>query len=117
MKFLQILILTLAFSTSGCAFFTVPEEAKTNATNNAQLCDNFLTLMNAGISTREQEQNFIRSCRRAWHAQNFALNNEPLPPDVEAWEAKKKMGLSTEETGSRLIINPSATDSTGTPPR
>jgi len=72
---------------------TIPDQAFNQAEDNAALCDNFVNLMNAGVTTREQDQNFIRANRRAWHAQNFALNNELLPPDVEAWEARRRLGL------------------------
>jgi hypothetical protein len=85
---------------SGCKALTIPDEAFTQAKDNAALCDNFVDLMNAGVTTREQEQNFIRANRRAWHAQNFALNNEVLPPDVEAWEARRRLGLDSSPTNS-----------------
>jgi len=88
-------VLAIILLFSGCKALTIPDEAFTQAKNNAGLCDNFVELMNAGVTTREQEQNFIRANRRAWHAQNFALNNELLPPDVEAWEARKRLGLET----------------------
>jgi hypothetical protein len=83
---------------SGCKAFSIPDEAFTQAKDNAALCDNFVNLMDAGVTNREQEQNFIRANRRAWHAQNFALNNELLPPDVEAWAASKKLGLDNAPT-------------------
>lgn len=78
---------------SGCKALSIPDEAFAQAKDNAILCDNFVELMNAGVTTREQEQNFIRANRRAWHAQNYAINSEPLPPDVETWEARKRLGL------------------------
>lgn len=79
-----ILILWLSFSCSGCALLCgVPPEAKTTASENAQLSDGFVTIMDAGGTTRVQEQKFIRANRRAWHAQNFALNDTPLPHDME----------------------------------
>jgi len=95
---MRIWAFILVFLLSGCRALTIPDQAFTQAKDNAALCDNFVDLMNAGVTTREQEQNFIRANRRAWHAQNFALNNELLPPDVEAWEARKRLGLETTST-------------------
>lgn len=97
--------LLLILLLSGCRALTIPDEAFTQAKDNAGLCNNFVDLMNAGVTTREQEQSFIRANRRAWHAQNFALNNELLPPDVEAWEARKRLGLDTS-SGSTTIPAP-----------
>lgn len=88
-------LLAVLLLMSGCRALTIPDQAFTQATDNATLCDNFVELMNAGVTTREQEQNFIRANRRAWHAQNFALNDESLPPDVEAWEARKRLELDS----------------------
>ena len=107
---MRSLALVLIILLSGCKAPTIPDQAFTQAKDNAQLCDNFNDLMNAGVTTREQEQAFIRANRRAWHAQNFALNNEPLPADVEAWETRKRLGLEggpqptpAPPTDSRLI--------------
>ena len=91
-------ILLLAISSAGCRALTIPDQAFTQAKDNAGLCDNFVDLMNAGVTSREQEQNFIRANRRAWHAQNFALNNELLPPDVEAWEARRRLGIDNSSS-------------------
>jgi hypothetical protein len=91
--FSLVILCFLSTTTVGCRALTIPDEAFTQAKDNAGLCDNFVDLMNAGVTTRDQEQNFIRANRRAWHAQNFALNSEVLPPDVEAWEARKRLGL------------------------
>lgn len=66
---------------SGCS--SVPPEALSQANENSLISDAFTLLMEQGKTTREQEQNFIKSNRRAWHAQNFALNEVPLPPDME----------------------------------
>ena len=90
---MRIWVLLLVCCFSGCKAWSIPDQAFAQAKDNSTLCDSYVDLMNAGVTTREQDQNFIRANRRAWHSQNFALNNEPLPPDVEAWEAKKKLGL------------------------
>jgi hypothetical protein len=70
---------------SGCCTWCLPQEALDTAKQNAELTDGFVTLIENGQTTRENEQNFIRSNRRAWHAQNNALNDVPLPADVAAW--------------------------------
>lgn len=82
MKKLAILILVMV---SGCSSFWIPEEARTNASNNATKSDIFVLQMKMGRTSREQDQKFIEAMRFAWHGQNFALNDVPLPPDVEAW--------------------------------
>ncbi|RJR07546.1 hypothetical protein C4588_06485 [Candidatus Parcubacteria bacterium] len=114
MKKIFAMIFLLALG--GCKAFTIPDAAFNQAEANAVLCDNFNDLMNAGITTREQEQNFIRANRRAWHAQNFALNNEPLPADVEAWETKKRLGLDPS-SGAPPTSESRITPGTGFLPR
>ena len=90
---MRVFLFCLLLCTAGCRALTIPDKAFDQANNNAQLCDIFLERMDAGLTTREQEQAFIKSNRRAWHSKNFALNDTPLPPDVEAWEAVKRLGL------------------------
>lgn len=87
-KLVFILFLT------GCSSFWIPEEARTTARNNADKCNTFQLFMEFGKTTRTQEQAFIKAMRRAWHAQNFALNDVPLPPDVEEWQANFKPGIN-----------------------
>lgn len=95
MKYLHlILILWLSLGCSGCTLICgVPPEAKTTASENAQLSDGFVTMMDAGTTSRVQEQGFIRALRRAWHAQDYALNDEPLPRDVDIWFKRRKLGI------------------------
>lgn len=89
-----VFLLGLAISTQGCALLTgIPPEAYTTAENNAKYADAFVTMMDAGGTSREQEQNFIRANRRAWHAQNYALNDVPLPRDVEIWFKREQLGM------------------------
>lgn len=102
---MRVYALCLIIALSGCKALSIPDQAFQQATDNAVLCDNFTELMNAGVTTREQEQAFIRANRRAWHAQNFALNSEPLPPDVEAWEAKRRLGI--DPTTAAPVASPS----------
>ena len=88
-----ILALLLVMPLSGCcSLFCVPKEASITAKENAEISDAFKVFMDAERTTRKQEQDFIRAGRRAWHAQNFALNDAPLPADVETWHAKRKLG-------------------------
>ncbi len=74
------LLLACSFMLGGCT--SVPQEALTNAGDNALICDGFILLMNTGGTTREQEQAFILANRHVWHSQNFALNDVPLPADL-----------------------------------
>lgn len=66
---------------SGCS--SIPPEAYAQANENAIISDTFVLLMEQGQTTRAEEQAFIKANRRSWHAQNFALNEAPLPPDME----------------------------------
>jgi len=93
-------ILALSLLSTGCCSFCLPPEAKSTASENSKLCDAFILFMDAGQTTREQEQKFIRANRRAWHAQNYALNDEPLPKDVEIWESRRKLGLANDPSSS-----------------
>lgn len=52
---------------------------------NATRSDTFVNRMEAGATTRAQEQDFIRANRRALHVLNYHHNDKPLPPDVQAW--------------------------------
>ena len=74
-------LLAIALLTSGCT--SVPPEALNQARDNALICDGFVTLMQEGKTNREQEQAFILANRRAWHAQNFAVNGTTLPEDLD----------------------------------
>jgi len=94
---LYSLTILIALSSSGCALLCgVPPQAQQTAQENADLTDGFALMMDAGTTTRVQEQKFIHANRRAWHAQNFALNDVPLPRDVEIWFKKFKLGLISE---------------------
>ena len=73
-------ILFLGLLVSGCN--TIPQEAFQQPADNALITDAFVKQMEAGATSRDQEQEFIRSQRKAWHSQNFALNDVPLPPDL-----------------------------------
>jgi len=98
--FRQFLLLLVLIYFPGCALICgVPPEAQSTAKENAHLCDSFVTMMDAGTTNREQEQKFIRAVRRAWHAQNYALNDMPLPRDVEVWFKRQKLGLSNNNSG------------------
>ena len=79
MKNLVTLVVTLTLL-SGCC--SVPKEALDQANSSSVICDSFVGLMDHGHTTRDQEQDFIRATRKAWHAQNFALNDVPLPEDL-----------------------------------
>jgi tRNA(Leu) C34 or U34 (ribose-2'-O)-methylase TrmL len=65
---------------SGCS--GIPQEAYKQANDNSLISDAFVVKMEKGETTRIQEQAIIRAYRRAWHAQNYALNNVPVPVDM-----------------------------------
>lgn len=73
-------MLLLGLASSGCS--SVPEAALHQARDNALVSDAFVGLMLEDKTTREQEQAFILANRKAWHAQNFALNDVALPDDL-----------------------------------
>jgi hypothetical protein len=74
-------LMSCAFLVSGCC--TVPPEALSQASDNALIADGFVMLQEQGDTTRQQEQAFILANRRAWHSQNFAINDTPLPADLQ----------------------------------
>lgn len=80
MKFKNV-ILAVVLALSGCQ--SIPQEALTNVNDNSIISDAFVVKMQKGQTTRDQEQSFIRANRRSWHSENFALNNAPLPPDMQ----------------------------------
>jgi hypothetical protein len=75
------LLLMSALFMSGCC--TVPPQALSQASDNALITDGFVSLMEGGATTRVQEQAFVLANRKAWHTQNFALNDTPLPADLQ----------------------------------
>jgi len=66
---------------TGC--HSIPQEAYSQPNANCIIDDAFIVMMEKGLTTREQEQAMLRANRRAWHAQDYALNNAPLPPDMQ----------------------------------
>lgn len=88
------IILLCLVSFSAC----VPQQAFKQAETNALLCDMFVKNMDEGFTSREQEQKFIKANRNAWHAQNFALNDAPLPTDLETATRPFAIAVITSET-------------------
>jgi len=74
-----VLTITLALLSGCCG---VPKEALDQASIISTAYDSFVGFMEQGHTTREQEQDFIRANRKAWHTQNLALNDIPLPEDL-----------------------------------
>jgi hypothetical protein len=66
---------------SGCT--SVPPEALSQAADNALISDAYVALMEKGETQPAQDKAFILANRRSWHAQNFALNEAPLPEDLQ----------------------------------
>lgn len=76
----KLIFITIIFF---CGCVNLPQEALNNINDNSIICDAFIVKMQKGQTTRDQDQAFIRANRRAWHAQNFAINEAPLPPDMQ----------------------------------
>lgn len=74
-----LISLSLAFFV-GC--HNIPQEAYTQPNDNSIASDAFVVKMEKNETSRIQEQEMIRAFRRAWHAQNYALNNVALPEDM-----------------------------------
>lgn len=74
------LLLVLVLSMAGC----VSEVVESNVRNNSARSDAFLQRMDEGQTTREQEQDFIKANRVAWHALNYHLNDVDLPEDLRS---------------------------------
>lgn len=73
-------VLVLSMLSVGCS--SVPQEALDQAHTNAIICDMFILQMDSGNTTRQQEQELIKAQRRAWYAQDHALNDAELPMDM-----------------------------------
>lgn len=99
------LLLASSLLMTGCANWYVPPEAKIEVQKNAARMDAYIVWMNAGRTTREQDQQLIRALRRAWHAQNLTLNDVPLPTDVEAWFANDLIGQNQSQTQPETITS------------
>lgn len=98
------LSLTLLFSLgfSGCC--SVPQEARDQPKDNVIVSDAFVALMLQDKTTRKQEQAFIMANRKAWHAQNFALNDVPLPEDLQTGDDSKLLQILNSDPKIRAAI-------------
>jgi len=88
-KTLLSLVLLLGITSAGCT--SIPQEALDQARDNALISDAFVGLMLDSKTSREQEQAFILANRKAWHTQNFALNDVALPPDLASGERQANL--------------------------
>lgn len=77
----KLTIFLFCFFLYGCS--SIPQEAYTQPNDNSIISDAFVVKMEKGETNRLQEQALIRAFRRAWHAQNYALNNVQVPPDMQ----------------------------------
>lgn len=77
----KLTVLLICFFLYGCS--SIPQEAYTQPNDNSIISDAFVVKMEKGETSRLQEQAIVRAFRRAWHAQNYALNNVPIPPDMQ----------------------------------
>lgn len=73
------LALVLVLLIAGCVSTTDKEKIAFQA---ARL-DRAVALMDSGVSTRQNEQDFIRGERKVWHALDYSINGNPLPPDLQ----------------------------------
>lgn len=48
--------------------------------------DRAVALIDSGTVTKEEMEKFIRGERRIWHALNYSINGDPLPPDLQPGE-------------------------------
>lgn len=75
------LLLTMLIMLNGCC--TVPPQAFDQIRNNAVISDAYVALMEKGDTSKDQDQAFILANRRNWHALDFAVNESPLPEDMQ----------------------------------
>lgn len=48
----------------------------------AERLDRAVALIDSGKATQKEMEDFIRGERRIWHALDYSINNNPLPPDL-----------------------------------
>ena len=65
--------------TAGC----VSTIDKQTISNQATRLDRAVALINSGSVTQADEEAFIRGERKVWHALDFSINGNPLPPDLQ----------------------------------
>jgi len=73
-NFSRAAILVVVLFCGGC----VPKVAKENIQTNTAAQKEFVKRMDAGQTTREQEQVVIRAQLRNWEAMDWLLNGNPL---------------------------------------
>lgn len=100
-KTLFSLAMLMSLVVSGC---TIPQEAFDQPQENVVISDAFVALMLDEKTTRKQEQAFIMANRKAWHAQNFALNEVPLPEDIETGDNTNLLQLLQSDPQVRAAI-------------
>lgn len=86
---LYILMLSLLLAT-GC----ISSEVKSSIKRNAARSDAYVSQMESGVTTREQDQKFIRAIRIMNHSLNWNVNDVKLPPDVKL--ILEELGLNPE---------------------
>lgn len=75
---MKSLLLVLLIST-GC----ISSSDRAKIAYQAARLDRAVALINSGMVSKEEEENFIRAEREVWHALNFSVNGTPLPPDIK----------------------------------
>lgn len=79
MKIITSAILTIVLLT-GCVSQTVKDAVERGAARS----DRYVELMEAGKTTPESDQAYIKAKRVSDHSLNYHLNDAELPPDVQA---------------------------------
>jgi hypothetical protein len=98
MKKLALLLSLIMLS--GCC--SIPPQALEQIGSNAIISDAFIILIEKGDTTRDQEQAFIHANRRNWHALNFAINEAPLPEDIQEDGARDSNLLESLEKDPKI---------------
>ena len=96
-------LLTTLIMLSGCC--SVPPQALEQIGSNALISDAFIVLIEKGETTRDQEQAFIHANRRNWHALNFAVNEAPLPEDIEGTRDNNLLESLEKDPKIRAMVN------------
>jgi len=87
MKYLVVFLLLMG----GC----VATVDKATISYQAARFDRAVALINSGGVTQKQEEDFIRGERKVWHALDYSVNGNPLPPDLQTDPSKPKASRPT----------------------
>lgn len=77
------LFLSLTLIIAGCG--SVTQQVKDDVKENSAISSQFVQEMDAGHTTRDLEQEFIRANWASWHSINYAINDVEVPADVKEY--------------------------------